>query len=176
MKTGRRKYHRPVRRPPETPMGGDDGLKSFFPRRRVHRQGGKGAVRRHRQDARAGASDGVSVAYCVVGQGPPLVYVCGWPQHLEIEWQSPLSRGWLNELASTFSVVRYDMRGTGLSDRDVSDFSLEASVGETNDTSLWSLSLSLRRHEDETTPPPRHVETPFCNGPTVGRVLTTQNA
>ena len=72
------------------------------------------------------ASDGVRIAYVTVGEGPPLVYVCGWPQHLELDWESPLSRGFLEELASSFTLVRYDMRGSGLSDRKVSDFSLES--------------------------------------------------
>lgn len=70
-------------------------------------------------------SDGVRIAYATAGEGPPLVYVCGWPQHLEVEWESPLSRGFLDALTSTFTLIRYDMRGSGLSDREVEDFSLE---------------------------------------------------
>ena len=70
-------------------------------------------------------SDGVRIAYATAGEGPPLVYVCGWPQHLELEWDSPLSRGFLDELTPTFTLVRYDMRGSGLSDREVEDLSLE---------------------------------------------------
>ena len=27
-------------------------------------------------------SDGVSIAYATLGEGPPLVYVTGWPGHL----------------------------------------------------------------------------------------------
>lgn len=73
-------------------------------------------------------SDGVGIAYAVVGEGPPLVYACGWPQHLEREWENRYSRGFLDELASTFKLVRYDMRGSGLSDRNVEDLSLEALV------------------------------------------------
>jgi class 3 adenylate cyclase/pimeloyl-ACP methyl ester carboxylesterase len=71
-------------------------------------------------------SDGVRIAYATVGDGPPLVYVCGWPQHLELEWEIPFSRGFLEALAEGLTLIRYDMRGGGLSDRDVSDFSLEA--------------------------------------------------
>jgi class 3 adenylate cyclase/pimeloyl-ACP methyl ester carboxylesterase len=70
--------------------------------------------------------DGVRIAYATVGEGPPLVYVCGWPQHLELEWESPFSRGFLDALTPSFTLVRYDMRGSGLSDRQVEDFSLEA--------------------------------------------------
>lgn len=72
------------------------------------------------------ASDGVRIAYATVGQGPPVVYVCGWPQHLELEWETPFARGFLERLAQGCELVRYDMRGSGLSDLNVSDLSLEA--------------------------------------------------
>jgi class 3 adenylate cyclase len=72
------------------------------------------------------ASDGVRIAYATVGDGPPLVYVCGWPQHLELEWETPFSRSFLERLAEGFTLIRYDMRGGGLSDREVSDLSLES--------------------------------------------------
>jgi pimeloyl-ACP methyl ester carboxylesterase len=72
------------------------------------------------------APDGVSIAYAVIGDGPPLVYATGWPQHLELEWERPFVRRYLETMADGFTLIRYDMRGTGLSDRDVSDFSLES--------------------------------------------------
>ena len=72
------------------------------------------------------ASDGVRIAYAVVGSGPPLVYVCGWPEHLQLEWEKPFSRAFLEALAEGSTLIRYDMRGSGLSDADVSDFSLES--------------------------------------------------
>ena len=72
------------------------------------------------------ASDGVSIAYATVGDGPPLVYVTGWPTHLEMEWGKPFSRAYLEALAEGSTLYRYDMRGSGLSDKDVSDFSLES--------------------------------------------------
>jgi len=73
-------------------------------------------------------SDGVRIAYATAGEGPPCVYVCGWPQHLELEWETPFARGFLERLARGCTLVRYDMRGSGLSDPDVSDLSLEAFV------------------------------------------------
>ncbi len=72
------------------------------------------------------ASDGVRIAYATLGEGPPLVYACGWPQHLELEWEIAFSRGFLKALAEGFTLIRYDMRGGGLSDREVSDLSLES--------------------------------------------------
>ena len=75
-------------------------------------------------------SDGVRIAYATVGSGPPLVYVCGWPQQLDLEWDTPFSRAFLEELAEGFTLVRYDMRGGGLSDRNVPEVSAEASAGD----------------------------------------------
>ncbi len=72
------------------------------------------------------AADGVRIAYATAGAGPPFVLATGWPVHLELEWQKPFARAFLEELAEGFALVRYDMRGSGLSDRDVSDFSLDS--------------------------------------------------
>jgi class 3 adenylate cyclase len=76
------------------------------------------------------SADGTRIAYAAVGQGSPVVRVLGWFTHLEVEWQWPtwpLSfTGGL--LAQDHLLVRYDGRGMGLSDRQVSDFSLEAQV------------------------------------------------
>ena len=73
-------------------------------------------------------SDGVSIAYATVGEGAPLVYVTGWPGHLGLEWEKPVSRGFLEDLAEGVTLIRYDMRGGGLSDHDVPDLSLDAWV------------------------------------------------
>jgi class 3 adenylate cyclase len=73
--------------------------------------------------------DGVPIAYAVVGSdGPPVIYVTGFPSHLELEWERPSSRAMLESLAAGSTLVRYDMRGCGLSDADVADFSLPALV------------------------------------------------
>lgn len=69
-------------------------------------------------------SDGVRIAYAIVGAGPPLLYATGWPVHLEVEWQKPLVRRFLEDLAQGVTLIRYDMRGSGLSHGNVSDFSL----------------------------------------------------
>jgi class 3 adenylate cyclase len=71
-------------------------------------------------------SDGTRIAYATVGQGPPVVYATGWPTHLELEWEARSSRSFLETLAQGCTLVRYDMRGTGLSDRDADDFTLDA--------------------------------------------------
>jgi len=72
------------------------------------------------------SSDGVTIAYATVGDGPPIVYANGWPTHLELEWEAPSSRTFLESLAQGCTLIRYDMRGTGLSGSEVTDFSLAA--------------------------------------------------
>jgi class 3 adenylate cyclase len=43
-----------------------------------------------------------------------------------LEWQNPGWRGWYERLAENRKVVRYDGRGSGLSDRNVADYSVDA--------------------------------------------------
>jgi pimeloyl-ACP methyl ester carboxylesterase len=74
------------------------------------------------------ASDGVRLAYATMGSGPPIVRVGLWFTHLEFELTHPARRRLLEQLARTRTVVRYDMRGTGLSDRNVADLSFERTV------------------------------------------------
>ena len=74
------------------------------------------------------APDGVRIAYATAGEGAPVVRVLGWFTHLELEGEFPVWRGVHEGLSARHLLVRYDGRGMGLSDRDVSDFSLEAKV------------------------------------------------
>ena len=75
----------------------------------------------------ARTEDGVAIAYTVAGSGPVLLIPPGWVTHLEQTWASGSHRR-AEELAEYFTVVHYDKRGTGLSDRDVDDISLEAQL------------------------------------------------
>jgi len=74
------------------------------------------------------ASDGVRICYATVGEGPPLVKAPNWLTHLEFEWQSPVWGHWWEELAQSHFVVRFDQRGSGLSDWNVEDLSFDAWV------------------------------------------------
>lgn len=76
------------------------------------------------------AGDGVRLAYATFGSGPPLVKAANWVTHLEFDFTSPLWRHWWEELGSRHTVLRYDERGCGLSDREPEDLSLEAFVGD----------------------------------------------
>jgi pimeloyl-ACP methyl ester carboxylesterase/DNA-binding CsgD family transcriptional regulator len=78
----------------------------------------------------AHTADGVSIAFRTLGQGAPLVYLAGGPwAHVEL-WQVPECRQWYERLARGRMLVRHDVRGTGLSERDVTDHSLDALVGD----------------------------------------------
>jgi RNA polymerase sigma factor (sigma-70 family) len=61
--------------------------------------------------------DGVGLAYAIDGEGPPLVKASNWMTHLEYERQSPVWRHWVRELSHGHTLIRYDERGCGLSDR-----------------------------------------------------------
>ena len=68
--------------------------------------------------------DGTTIAYAVSGSGPPLVKAANWLTHLEYDWESPVWRHWLRELSRDHTLIRYDERGCGLSDREVDDLSV----------------------------------------------------
>ena len=77
----------------------------------------------------AQTADGVSIAFWTLGEGMPLVSMPALPvSHVQLEWQIPEYRSWYERLAEKRKLVRYDGRGTGLSERDVTDYSLDAHV------------------------------------------------
>lgn len=76
------------------------------------------------------SSDGVRIAYATHGRGPALVLNSCWLSHLNYDWRSPVWRHYLVELGRIATVIRYDERGHGLSDRHVTDFSLERRIDD----------------------------------------------
>jgi DNA-binding winged helix-turn-helix (wHTH) protein len=84
---------------------------------------------RARQEMRyCTTTDGVRLAYASIGNGPPLVKASNWLTHLDFDWDSPMWRHWWSELSQHHRVIRYDERGNGMSQRDVSDVSFDTSV------------------------------------------------
>jgi pimeloyl-ACP methyl ester carboxylesterase/DNA-binding SARP family transcriptional activator len=73
-------------------------------------------------------SDGVRIAYAKVGSGPPLVRATHWLNHVEFERESPVWRHWTEAFASDHTFIRYDDRGSGLSDWDVPKLDFEGFV------------------------------------------------
>jgi pimeloyl-ACP methyl ester carboxylesterase len=76
------------------------------------------------------APDGARLAYAKVGSGPPLMRAGHYMSHLEYDWELSIYRHYLLQLAKSFSLVRYDARGNGLSDWDVGEISLDAWVSD----------------------------------------------
>src|SRR5262245_32736642 len=74
------------------------------------------------------SSDGVRLAYAISGSGPRLVRAPHWFTHLEHDWTNPAMRPWVDDLSKRYTVLRFDQRGTGLSDREVPEISFEAHV------------------------------------------------
>jgi class 3 adenylate cyclase len=98
--------------------------------------------------------DGVTIAYSTMGSGPPLVIPPQFVTHLEADLvEGPFAEVY-EALSQHYTVVRFDKRGTGLSERDVSNFSsdeifvpdLEAVVDELklNRFALYGLSAGGR--------------------------------
>ena len=76
----------------------------------------------------AKTSDDVNIAFYKMGEGMPLVCLPETFSHVQMEWQIPLYREWYEALAQKRMLVRYDRRGSGLSERDVADYSLDVLV------------------------------------------------
>ena len=74
------------------------------------------------------SSDGVKLAYAVSGEGSPLVMSATWLSHLEHQWQSASWQPWLEAFSRGHTLLRYDARGCGLSDRTADDLSFESWV------------------------------------------------
>ena len=77
----------------------------------------------------AQTADGVSIAFWTLGEGMSFVYMPTAPwSHIQLEWQDPEQRRWYERLAQKRKLVRYDGRGTGLSERSAADFSVDAQM------------------------------------------------
>ena len=76
------------------------------------------------------SADGVRIAYAVHGSGPPLLVSTCWLSHLQYDWESPVWRHFLADLGRFATVIRFDERGHGLSDWDVTDHSLDMRIAD----------------------------------------------
>ena len=67
-------------------------------------------------ETRYARSGDVNIAYQVFGDGDtPLVWIPGFTQHLELNWEESNRRAWFEGLGRFARVVTLDKRGTGLS-------------------------------------------------------------
>src|SRR4051794_36052936 len=73
----------------------------------------------------------VAIAYQVIGAGPiDLLIVPGFVSHLEQAWEDAAYTRFLSGLASFARVIRFDKRGTGLSDRVIGVPTLEERIDD----------------------------------------------
>src|SRR5574341_323071 len=71
-------------------------------------------------------SGDISIAYQVTGNGPlDLIVVPGFMSNVDMHWQMLGYESWVARLTSFCRLIVFDKRGTGLSDRDVGDSTLE---------------------------------------------------
>lgn len=69
--------------------------------------------------------DDVRIACAVTGSGPPLVRVSGWMTHIERDREGPVWSHWWRELSRSHRLIQFDVRGTGMSDREAPDVGLD---------------------------------------------------
>src|SRR5437879_4689245 len=63
-------------------------------------------------------TDGVRIAYTAAGEGPPvLLCVETMTSHVQLEWSRPVIGPIQREMARHNTLIRFDPRGSGLSDR-----------------------------------------------------------
>jgi pimeloyl-ACP methyl ester carboxylesterase len=75
----------------------------------------------------ATAADGPSIAWTATGSGPTLIHLPGVPfSNIEGEWRIPVLARAFTQLSDHLRLIQFDGRGTGRSQRDVTDLSLEA--------------------------------------------------
>jgi pimeloyl-ACP methyl ester carboxylesterase len=70
------------------------------------------------------SADGTRIAVASCGSGPVLLRAAHWLSHVDYDVESPVWRPWLEALSRHHRFVRYDPRGSGLSDRHVADLTL----------------------------------------------------
>jgi class 3 adenylate cyclase/pimeloyl-ACP methyl ester carboxylesterase len=76
------------------------------------------------------SADAVTIAWASVGDGPPLMKAPNWMNHLEYDWQSPILGHLLHAMAADHRLVRFDQRGNGLSDRNLSEISFDNMIDD----------------------------------------------
>ena len=103
---------------------GDDGQTQRFIRT-VHGRGYRfvaaarevGPAPRH-APVHYAVCDSLQIAYQVTGGGErDIVLVAGFVSHLELDWADPRHAAFLDRLGSFGRLIRFDKRGTGMSDR-----------------------------------------------------------
>ena len=69
--------------------------------------------------------DGVRICYATTGSGPPLVKAPNWMSHIQFDLESPVWKHVWESLSRSHTFIRFDQRGSGLSDRNVPEQSFD---------------------------------------------------
>ena len=79
-----------------------------------------------RPRTRYAKSGDINIAYQVIGEGSlDLIVVPGWISNVDMHWEMLGYEAWAQRMASFCRLIVFDKRGSGLSDRDVGDSTLE---------------------------------------------------
>lgn len=78
----------------------------------------------------AKSGDGTKIAYATSGSGPKIMRAGHFLTHLEMNWNSLIWRPYLDALGQGHTLIRYDQRGTGLSERALSVADLASQVAD----------------------------------------------
>ena len=84
----------------------------------------------HSRFAFVPAATALRIAYTICGSGPTLIRAPHWMSSINLELDSPVWRHWIALLARHHTLIRFDQRGCGLSDRDGVEFSFERFVDD----------------------------------------------
>jgi pimeloyl-ACP methyl ester carboxylesterase/DNA-binding CsgD family transcriptional regulator len=76
------------------------------------------------------ARDGARIAWGRIGSGPPLLKAANWMTHLELDSDGPLMSHWHRDVANGRTLISYDGRGYGLSDRSPPRLDFSAMVDD----------------------------------------------
>jgi len=78
----------------------------------------KSEMKKTKPNTRYTKSGRISLAYQVFGSGPQnIVYIPGWVSNIDLMWDNPQLVSFFEGLAQFATVILFDKRGTGLSDR-----------------------------------------------------------
>lgn len=69
--------------------------------------------------------DGATLAYSIIGSGPPLVRLAHFPAGMREHWEEGFDKTTLSELSKHHSILRFDFRGSGLSENTLENASPE---------------------------------------------------
>jgi class 3 adenylate cyclase/pimeloyl-ACP methyl ester carboxylesterase len=76
------------------------------------------------------SADGTEIGYVKLGEGPPLLATWPCTGEFEVAWSFQSGREWISAFARDHTYITVDRRGTGLSQREVGELSMEADTAD----------------------------------------------